>query len=246
MELERLAAIPPAVDEQRVEDELREYMGDQPANPARQPWRITSLGAADWAIRMLGDARAQVQRYDDEIELWKRARARVDNVAGWFEERLKEWAVAERTDRVKSFPLAHGTISTRESKPRAIVVDEAAAIAWARQHAPEALKVETSFLISQAGVQVAELVVGFTSTDKSSGEVETLTVAPVVPHEAKLTELRERLGDGFVVEPILELFPVATVEVVAEPGVARAKTRIVPGLAVKPGDVSATVKPLGL
>lgn len=245
MQLERVAAPPAQVDEAAVERELMEYLGERPENvpPVREPWRINTLGAADWAMRQLRDAQRLAQQYRDEIALWTAALNRIAHAGEWFEERLREWAISQRTDQHKSFSVAHGTVSTRSSKARAVVVDEPAAIAWAKEHGRlDAVKVTESFLISEAGVFVAALVVGFESTNKLTGDMEQLAVTPAPLNEHDLAKLRETLGDGYVVEPILELFACTTIANGDEPDTVE----VVPGLAVAPEKVTASVKPLGL
>lgn len=261
MDLDRLAAVEPAVDERAVEEELALYLSPPPpptrgasAAPAREPWKITSVAAADWAMRMLGDCKARVQEYDDQITLWQRARRQIATAGDWFEERLKEWGIGERTPQRKSFPLAHGTIQTRETQPRAVVVNEDQAIAWAKVVVPDAVKVEESFLISRAGVTVEPLVVAFASTQKATGDVETIPVDRLKMQPAPLDQLmfanlQERLGDGFVVEAVTELFAVHHTTMTVGEGEHAEEVDsvvIVPGLDVQDGAVTATVRPLGV
>lgn len=150
-------SVEPVVDEAAVWAEV-EVAVDGPGSELRPvPWKITGLGQAGWAMKKLAELRAVQAQYDDEIERWRRAQVRVRSAAGWFEDRLKEWAITERTTTIKSFTLPAGTVSTRQAaQPRIIVTNDEAAVAWAEVKCPEAVKVEKSLLVSKlSGVMCA-------------------------------------------------------------------------------------------
>lgn len=235
MDLERIAGVEPPVDEDAVHEEVAAYVGGVELH--REPWKITSLGQADWAMRRFAEARALAQTYQDEIDLWTVPLKKIRAAAGWFEDRLKEWAIEQRTPSLKTIRTAHGTIPTRQSQPKITVVDEAEAIGWGWRVAPDTIKQTEKFLVSAIGdrASIVECVVAYESVDKTTGEVERIPVmgspVPLVP--AMLDQLRERMGDGY------------TVDAVTEPFVVDVEGMIVPGLTVTPGDVTATVTPLG-
>lgn len=236
MDLERIAGAP-GVDEQSVEAEIDEYLGGDRSG-SREPWSITSLGAADWAMRRYSDALALVQRYDDEIFLWNKAKERIGGAASWFEDRLREWAISERTDKRKSFPLAHGTVSTRTVPAKARVDDEAVVLEWARTACPDAVDVVPAherFLISKSTAAVVHVVVAWEAIDKTTGEVQRIDVdPPIADGRERLERLRERM-------------PTFTVEAVYDLAVVDGATGlVVPGMSVVPASTSASVKPLGL
>lgn len=232
MDLEAIAGVQPPVDERVVQGEVEVYV--EHGVMSAEPWRIESVGAADWAMRRLAECEARVIEYQGEVALWESVRDRVARAGEWFEDRLKEWAVSERTEQRKTFPLAHGTVRTSKRQPGIMVTDEDAALAWATSECPDAVKTTTKFLVSEACAKVTECVVAFTSTDKTTGEVERIPVDPSPLDPVRLDALRAKLGDGYVVEPVIDLFVVDTLG------------RLVPGLAVKPGTVTASVTPLGL
>lgn len=235
MDLDKVAGIEPAVDEAAVEAELARYLAGEPEPEGREPWRITTVGQADWAIEQVAAAHRRRQGYQDEIDLWGAALKRLTAAASWLEERLKEWAAANRTDKVKSFPLAHGTVATRASKRAIDVVDEGAAIGWAKTAAPDAVKVEESFLVSMVGdaARIVEVIVAYESIDKATGGIERVpTPKPAVFDAAKFERLRARLGDGYEVRPVMDWAVLDTAD------------NLVPGLAVRPERVTATVTPL--
>lgn len=241
MDMDKIAGVVAPVDEQSVEHELAVRLGDwHQVEPPREPWRITSLGAADWAMRRLWDAQNAVQRYDDEISLWRRARGRVQAAVEFFEERLSEWGAAERTDARKSFALAHGTVSTRAVKARVQVDDQAAVLEWARTHCPDAIEqIPATEKLHMADVSQivipGQVVVAWQATNRGTGEVERLPVDR--PHTLDAEEqaiIVQAAPDGVDVEPVLA------------DAVVDADGWPVPGLSVVPAKVSVTVKPLGI
>lgn len=239
MDWDALAGVEAPVDEELVEQELRAYMGVEPYPAGREPWAITNLGQADWAMRKVGEAAARVREYTDQMDLWRAARDRLGATTEWFERKLEDWARGQReASGAKSFALAHGTVTTREAKRRIVVEDEAATIAWAKAaKIPEAVATKESLRLSYVtdGYAAIEmLVVGFAATDTDTGEVERIEVEASRLDPDRLERLRERIGKGYVVEPILEA------AVVDSDGVP------VPGLGIKPGEVSAKVNPLGV
>lgn len=239
MDLEAIAGVTdPSIDEDAVGAEVTGWVEgrdvDSIAQGLREPWKITSLGAADWAIRRLAECQARAQEYRDEIALWQDAARRIESAGEWFEDRLKEWAVEQRSPQRKTFPLAHGTVSTRQSQPKIEVVDEPAAILWAKVAAPGAVKVTEAFRVSEVkgAADIVECVVAFAATNKSTGEMERIEVEPAPVDPERIAALVDKMGDGYVVEPIMALRVVDT------------NGKMVPGLAVRLGSVTASVTPL--
>jgi hypothetical protein len=231
MDLERIAAVELPVDEAVIEAELNDYVQGAPLAGRIEPWKITNVGQADWVMRKLADVTAYRQELDDQVSLWQAARDRVKRAGEWFEARLREWAIAQRTKERKTFPLAHGTVGTRESKARITVFDEQLAIEWARKACPGAIKKSESFLISQVteakAASIEEFVVAWRVTDKATGEQTEHAPGSVV-------EVDDLRASGHVVEMITEL------------RVVDAEGKLVPGLGVREAEVTATVTPLGL
>lgn len=247
MDWEKLAGIESPVDEDEVEAQINVHLGGSRGLEGREKgpdgewrdkpvWRIETEGAANWALVKVAEARERERRYQAEIDLWQRALRQIKGAADFLEERLKEWAVAQRTKARKSFPLAHGTVSTRDVKPRIVVDDEHEAVAWAEAHCPGAVKVTKEFRVSEAKEQlrIVPIVEGFVATNRATGEVERIEVEWAPLDEDKLAQLRERM-EGWSVEPIT-----GGAIVVDDGG------KVVPGLSVIPGRISATVTPLGM
>lgn len=233
MDLEKIAGVEPPVDEQAVMEEVEAYV--EGVDMQRKPWRIDTLGQADWAMRRLAEARDFAQRYEDEVALWTAALKKIGRVGSWFEDRLKEWAVAERTKDRKTFAVAHGTVATRESKPRIVVEDEKAAVEWALTYAPAAVKVERSLLVSQLGdaATIGRVAIGWTATNKATGETQRIP-ATGGHVTTSLDVVRQRMGDDW------------QVDIDTHPAVVDKEGRPVPGLVVAEGRVTATVTPLGV
>lgn len=235
MDWDALAAVESPVDEAAVEAELTEYVtGDEVAGPRREPFRIQSVGAADWCMRRVAEAQRRVQDYKDQVTLWTAALRRVEAAGEWFEARLKEWGVAQRTKDTKTFPLAHGTVRTSSKRAAIIVTDEEAAIAWAEQHCPEAVKTEKSFLVSRVSpaAGIMDCVVAWEAINKEDGELQRIPVDSPRPLNAE------------VLEGVRDRMPGHHVEAEVEAMVVDAAGVPVPGLGVRPGETTATVTPL--
>lgn len=114
--------------------------GLPPETPASS-WLIQDDGQAEWAMRHLAEADAnlaalneQAAAYLARITAWhEAARHRVTTRRIFFAGHLEAWAMKERqaTGR-KSFPLPSGTVrTTLPTKPTVDVVDEPAVVEWA-------------------------------------------------------------------------------------------------------------------
>lgn len=150
-ELERMVAPVAIVDEETVDAELAWHLLDEHgdrAAPALPGWQIENVGQADWAMRKVAELRQIEQGYRDEIDRWTDALRRARRASEWFTERLQQWGMRERGARA-SFVLAHGTVATRKSNARIVVVSDDDAIGWARTHCPAAIKTTESFLVSK-------------------------------------------------------------------------------------------------
>lgn len=228
MDWSGISGVVAPVDEAQIEVEVSLHVAGM--DRLKDPWRIASIGQADWAMRRVAEARAIIQQYDDEIALWREARRRIESAGDWYEERLKEWAVEQRTETRKSFPMAHGTISTKKIAPKVEVVDEDAAIGWARRSCVLAIKTTESFQVSKATVRVVPLVSEYELVDKATGLVEHRQVEPRPFDQADVDALQAEVGDGYVVA--VSNAPLGVVDEAGRP---------VPGLAVRPGRITATV-----
>jgi len=234
MDLERVAGAVAPVDVEAVEAELARYLAGE---DVEKPWRIETVGQADWAMMHVADARDKARDYDDQIELWEEAKARMMRASEWLEDRLAEWAVQNRTERIKSQQLAHGTVRTARHKAKPTVVDEDAVIEWAERICPRAVKVTKRFLISEIDAEwrIGEVAVGFRAIHKATGEVEEVPTAhPTAEWSDQWSRVKARLGEDW------------SVSVITEAAVLDVHNEIVPGVTITPERVTATVTPLGV
>lgn len=123
-------------------------------------WRISDDGQAEWAMAKLVAAvtdldkvNAQRDAYVAKAERWHaRASAEPRRAVAYFTSLLEVWALRRRAEEEarnpkhfpKTFHLPSGKVSTRGGgAPRAIITDEAALLAWAREHLPQVITTET-------------------------------------------------------------------------------------------------------
>jgi hypothetical protein len=238
MDLERIADVPQPVDEQAVQEEILAWLNDTPTPWHREPWRITSIAAADWAMRTVAEVRAREAQCQAESQAWLRAAQRVGHAAEWLEDQLRGWAIEQRTAKLKTQHLAHGTVATREAPARIEVVDEDAVIQWALTAAPTAVRMTAEFRKSEVGEawRIAEVVVGYEAIHRETGEVETVWCADlgldVAPFDAEVfTAAKQAMPDH-------------SLTAIMEDRVLDANDGEVPGVRVEPAHVTATVRPM--
>jgi phage host-nuclease inhibitor protein Gam len=145
------------------------------------PWEITDLGAAEWAMRHVAECDTELAQLEtmraewvDQIERWfGDASQPVRSRRAFFDAHLQAWAIDERErsgGKTKSIDLPSGRVSTREQKPRVVVFDEPAVVEWAEtvgvvdEVAPAVRKVQVTALRAQVRVDGQRLVL-------SSGEI---------------------------------------------------------------------------
>lgn len=238
MELDRIADLPAPVDEDAVMGEVLDWLNGTPPPAHREPWRIQTLGQADWAMRVVGEVHARVAEYDEQITAWQRAKNRMAATAAWLEDQLEAWGIERRTDRLKSHQLAHGVVATRRVPARIEVVDEAAAIEWAQVHAPQAVHTSTRLNKSEVGSawQIVEVVSAYRVVDVEAGVVEMVDVEGWVPVDSDEAGVR--------LARIVADMPNRQVERIGEWAVMDENGDLVPGVEAVPEGVAATVRPL--
>lgn len=116
-----------------------EDVGSESVDPN---WKITDLGAADWALSRLAECQAEAAAIDAQAEAAiARIRQRADALKmkaakgeSFFRFKLAEYAERERssllTGKKKSRELLHGKIGWRAKAERLEVVDKDALTAW--------------------------------------------------------------------------------------------------------------------
>lgn len=144
---------------------------DNPHGPIAQAarWRITDDGSAEWALRHVAEAEAELDRLGAQAADW------AERINAWFQHQakpllakraffsahLERYALEARAadPKRKSVVLPSGVVQTRVSNPRVQVADPEQALAWAKVHDPDAVKVAEDVQVSKLGhAKVAELV----------------------------------------------------------------------------------------
>lgn len=124
----------------------------------RPEFQVTDEASAEWVLERIMNAEADAAR--DRLKLKavaERLEAAIkasEQRAEWFRNRygteLEEFARGRLEDaKTKTLKLTWGSISFRTVKGGLRVSDPEAALAWAKQYAPESVKVSESFQITK-------------------------------------------------------------------------------------------------
>lgn len=126
----------------RVPEDLREFVTG---------YRLADTGHAEWAMRHLRDAIASVETaeaqalaWHDEIDRWLAQATKGARGSGaYFHGLLMDYGHRRRSDddNAKTLPLPSGVVETTRRKPAPKVWDEGQVVAWALEHAPDAVEV---------------------------------------------------------------------------------------------------------
>lgn len=147
-------------------------VGDDMPAPARAGarWRIRSAEEAEWAMRHLAAADANLEllksqrdAYVAKITAWHLAAMREPNrSAAFFRAHLEAWGVEQRElhPKVATIPLPSGAIATTTHKPAVQVLDDEAVAEWAEATLPamradELVKLTTKVYIGELRKEVA-------------------------------------------------------------------------------------------
>ena len=122
-------------------DEVRGWVGEAPAAEVE--------ATVGWWLRRLGAVEAELARLEarEAAELarvrhhYAALRAPVETRAGSFRRAIEAVAASIEWGKKKSMHLTWGTFGVRAKPARVAVADPAAALAWAKQHAPDAVVV---------------------------------------------------------------------------------------------------------
>lgn len=125
--------------------------------------QIRALEDADYVLEQIADLRRTVEE-NERVE-----RANIERIAArtemlneplrkrieYLEGALRAWAEANRdallTGKAKSRKLHHGQIGWRKTGGNVSVKDEAATLAWAKEHAPQVVRLSEAVVV--AGVK---------------------------------------------------------------------------------------------
>ena len=212
-------------------------------------WSITQDNEAEWAMRKLAEAEAEIAAVEAQAVEWKAqvddwlatVRRRPEGTARFMRERLEAYALRERAEADRAtVPLPSGKVATRESKAKASICDPPDLLAWLADHPKADIAAPRKPLISEVRkiVEVVELPaiidVGLACGCVLAG-VELEGGPPAdPPDEGDLDQCPEH-GEQAIVDVrvvFAEWWPV-------EPG-----TKIpVPGLEIEPPSYTVTVTP---
>ncbi|HUT76638.1 MAG TPA: host-nuclease inhibitor Gam family protein [Polyangia bacterium] len=124
--------------------------------PAKEEFRIDSEEKLDWLLRKMLqiDAAEEAVKANSkaEIESLRAQRATLKNrfnadVEQFLTERVyaKSNLKKDGTPRKKTFQFLYGKAGLRAQAPGWVLEDKEAALAWARNHVPAAVKTETAY-----------------------------------------------------------------------------------------------------
>lgn len=121
---------------------------------------VTDQASAEWVLARFLDADADIAKAEAIVRnaqaILKRAKSRRASLEGRFLPELAEYAKQNLPKGGKTFSTMYGAVSFRATPAKVRVVDEEAALAWARANAPEAVKVEESILVSKLPKDLVE------------------------------------------------------------------------------------------
>ena len=166
-------------------------MSDTPDDenpPAPAGWYIDSEDRAAYAVDRLLSREADLARIRAAAASWvERAEKDLDHARGFFLPMLAEWMLMHPPAKGQTLHFATGSFAARKQPERIEVTDEAAAIAWAKEEAPE-------LLTNPAPVQPAPRIIRseLNRVRAKFGDVpgtaivpETVTFAVKAPKETK-------------------------------------------------------------
>ena len=181
---------------------------DEDLAESETPWVIDGINSAEWAMRKLALAEKDKREIDEAAQEWhrqidewrKKELAVPERRIEFFSGHLERWALAEREanpDR-KSWNLPSGSVKTRHSAAKVVVVDQTAVLEWARTAAPEVVVTKESVSLTalrdvvtmhELGIVMmgeAEIVPGVEVEDESfSVKVDPITTDLPMPSEGE-------------------------------------------------------------
>ena len=118
-----------------------ETVPDEPEET--DPFTPDTADKVDWVLSKIADRRTAAARIRENAELMARAEERKAEMLEWrYGAAMQTWLRAElEGGRKKSVRLYNGVLGYRQKPAGVSVTNEAAALAWAREHLPEAVAV---------------------------------------------------------------------------------------------------------
>ncbi len=148
-------------------------------------YRLPDLGAAEWAMRKMREAHehltaveAQAMQWAREVADYAERESRAAAATATYMAGLLEDYTRRRRDEdpnVKTVRLLSGVVETTAHKASVEVVDEAALVEWAREHAPTAVvEVPVSYKVPAAAVKALGSIVEDHHQEAEDGPVVTV------------------------------------------------------------------------
>jgi hypothetical protein len=107
-------------------------------------WRVTDTGSAEWAMRHVAEATAELEHLQMQRDAWaeqidgwfRRAADRVRSRRAFFDQLLQLYAIEQReasNDKIKSVVVPSGRVRTTKAGPKVVVRNPADVLAWAEE-----------------------------------------------------------------------------------------------------------------
>jgi len=131
--------------------------------PVRSTFKIATKEDAEWVLIKLQTCESEIQAIDktpsviaaraliaNAESMKKDLERRYASIERRFGPELANWARTQLVGKAKTFKTLFGSVSFRAVPDKIKVADEELAVAWAKVHAPAAIKTTHKFLISEA------------------------------------------------------------------------------------------------
>lgn len=150
----------PVLSAEIDDDELMALAVADPQDEGYQPWQIDTVRMAEWAMRKVSQAEAEIfdakqhaEYWHHEIDEWLiKATSRAQTTSRFLGHHLEEFALAVRITsdhKLKTVELPAGVVNTRADKAKVVVVDETKLIEWCEVNLNAAVKIDKSILVSE-------------------------------------------------------------------------------------------------
>lgn len=123
-----------------------------------QRWAVTDDGAAEWSMRHIANANAEIEKlrlqadeWEARIHQWFTQRAKpLEAKVAFMSAHLERYALYRREadPKAKTLTLPSGRVRTTRQVPTVVISDADEAIRWTAQNAPEAIKTTHKVLVS--------------------------------------------------------------------------------------------------
>lgn len=147
-------------------------------------FRVTDEASAEWVLEKILNAEADAAREQIKLNAVKErleanikaSKARAEFFTTKYANDLEDFARTQLEGaKTRTLKLTWGSLSFRTTKGGLRVADPEKALAWAKDNAPEAVKVSESFLISQVPDETKAMIMSATPHDQ---EARGFTLVP--------------------------------------------------------------------